>query len=258
MIQTDLHIHSTYCDGKSTLRESVDSAIEKGFKLIGFSGHSYTFFDESYCMSKENTERYKAEVKWLQKRFIKKISILLGVEQDYYSEEPTAEYDYFIGSVHYLKFGDDYVPVDESAEILKNAAEKYCDGDIYALCEIYYKTVSDLTNKLNARIIGHFDLITKFNEQEKLFDENNPRYVAAWKKCADTLLEKQPLFEINTGAISRGYKSKAYPSEDIINYILQNGGSFILSSDSHSADTIGYKFDEYEKYIDNKMFALKD
>ena len=57
MIKIDLHIHSTYCDGKSTLRESVDSAIEKGFATIGFSGHSYTFFDESYCMSLEDRRR---------------------------------------------------------------------------------------------------------------------------------------------------------------------------------------------------------
>ena len=257
MIKIDLHIHSTYCDGKSTLRENVESALAKGFVTIGFSGHCYTFFDESYCMSKEDTERYIKEANWLQKKHRKKLTILVGIEQDYYSEEPTDRYDYAIGSVHYLKLGDEYVPVDESAEILKNAADRYFDGDIYALCEEYYKTVSDLTNKWNTRIIGHFDLITKFNEQEKLIDENNPRYIAAWKNAADKLLESQPLFEINTGAISRGYRTTAYPSKQIIDYIKENGGSFILSSDAHSAENIGYKFDEYEQFIEDKMFRFK-
>ena len=256
MIKTDLHIHSTYCDGKSTLRESVDSAIEKGFATIGFSGHSYTFFDESYCMSLEDTERYFTEASWLQRRFKKKLTVLVGIEQDYYSDQPIDRYDYAICSVHYLKLGEEYIPVDESAEILKSAAEKYFDGDMYALCERYYETVSDLTNKWNARIIGHIDLITKFQEQEKLFDEDNPRYVAAWKKCVDKLLETQPLFEINTGAISRGYRTTPYPSKEIIDYIRENGGTFILSSDSHSAETIGFKFDEYEQYIEDKMIGI--
>ena len=26
----DFHVHSTYCDGKSTLRETVEAAIAKG------------------------------------------------------------------------------------------------------------------------------------------------------------------------------------------------------------------------------------
>ena len=31
----------------------VRSAVEKGFDVLGFSGHSYTPFDETYCMSLE-------------------------------------------------------------------------------------------------------------------------------------------------------------------------------------------------------------
>ena len=51
MIRTDLHVHTTYCDGKNTPEEVVLSAIEKGVERLGFSGHAYTSFDESYCMS---------------------------------------------------------------------------------------------------------------------------------------------------------------------------------------------------------------
>ena len=42
----------------------------------------------------------------------------------------------------------------------------------------------------------------------------------------------------------------------IISYIRENGGTFILSSDSHSAETIGFKFDEYEQYIEDKMIGI--
>ena len=256
MIRTDLHMHTVYCDGKNTAEEMVRSAIEKGFNCVGISGHSYTHFDESYCMSREDTERYRHDISWLKRKYSKKINLLCGIEQDYYSDEPTDGYDYVIGSVHYLKIGDEYIPVDENAEILRNAAEKHCDGDLYKLCELYYETVSDVVNRTNCSIIGHFDLITKFNEKEKLFDESNPRYVAAWKKALDKLLETGKIFEINTGAVSRGYRTLPYPSSEIIDYIKQNGGKLILSSDAHSAENIGFDFDKYEKYIDDVMLEL--
>ena len=221
MILQDLHVHTTYCDGKNTPEDLVLAALNRGMKCIGFSGHSYTFFDESYCMSKQNTARYRAEIAALKEKYKGKIKILCGVEQDYYSEEPTVGYDYVIGSVHYIKADGEYIPVDGSAEILKSAVQKHFNGDFYAFAEEYYRTVAALVKKTSIDIIGHFDLITKFNEQYSFFDEKDPRYVNAWQTAADKLIVTDKPFEINMGAISRGYKQSPYPSADIINYITK-------------------------------------
>ena len=256
MIKIDLHMHTSYCDGKNSPEDMIKSAIEKGFNCVGISGHSYTYYDESYCMSREDTEKYKKDISWLKRKYAKKINVLCGIEQDYYSGKPTDDYDYIIGSVHYLYKDGEFIPVDESAEILKEAAQKHFNGDIYALCELYYETVSDVVNKTNAGIIGHFDLITKFMEKEQLFDLNNKRYISAWQKCADKLLETGRVFEINTGAVSRGYRTSAYPSEDIIKYIKNRGGKLILSSDAHSSENIGFEFDKYEKFIEDVMLEI--
>ena len=110
MIPSNYHTHTIFCDGKDTPEELVQEAIRLGCPEIGFSGHSYTAFDESWCMSKEGTKEYKACVRSLQKKYAGQIRILLGVEQDLYSEEPTDEYDYIIGSVHYVKKGEVYLP----------------------------------------------------------------------------------------------------------------------------------------------------
>lgn len=191
---------------------------------------------------------YKAEIEMLKEFYRPDIEILCGIEQDYYSASPAESYDYIIGSVHYLRFGNDYVPVDESAEILKNAVQKYFDGDFYAACEKYYQTMSHIVQKTDADIIGHFDLITKFNEKHKFFDEKNERYVRAYKSAVDALIPFDVPFEINTGAISRGYKTVPYPSPDIMEYIHQKGGKTILSSDSHTKDTLCFEFGKYENY----------
>ena len=249
MITKDLHTHTVYCDGCDTPESMILSAIDKGLDTIGISGHSYTFFDTSYCMKKEDIPRYVAELRYLRAKYYDKIHVLCGVEQDYYSDFPTDMFDYSIGSVHYLKLKDEYVPVDESPEILKNAAEKYFGGDIYALSEEYYKTVADVVRKTACDIIGHFDLITKFTERAELFDTSSPRYKSAWMGAVDALLVYGVPFEINTGAISRGLRTSPYPSEDIISYIRSRGGELILSSDAHSADAIAFGFDRYESLI---------
>jgi len=248
MIARDLHMHTSYCDGNNTPEEMVLSAIDKGLTTVGISGHSYTFFDTSYCMQKEDVPRYIAELRYLRAKYFDKIHVLCGVEQDYYSDYPTDEFDYVIGSVHYIKAGEEYIPVDESTEILNSAKEKYFGGDIYALCEEYFATVADVVNKTGCDIIGHFDLITKFIEREPLFDTNHPRYIAAWRKAADELLKTGVPFEINTGAISRGYRTSPYPAADIISYIKEHGGRFVLSSDAHSTEAVAFGFDGFEKY----------
>ena len=52
--------------------------------------------------------------------------------------------------------------------------------------------------------------------------------------------------EINTGAISRGYRNEPYPSNQILEYIKSKGGYFILSSDSHSKENIAYQYDKWK------------
>lgn len=249
MITKDLHMHTCYCDGKNTPEEMVQSAIEKGLTTVGISGHSYTFFDESYCMQKADIPRYLAECRYLRAKYFDQIHVLCGVEQDYYSDYPTDDFDYVIGSVHYIKVEGEYIPVDESIEILRAAVQKHFDGDVYALCEAYFATVADVVKKTECDIIGHFDLISKFIEKEPLFDTQHPRYVAAWQKAVDELLKRNVPFEINTGAISRGYRTQPYPSEEMREYIREKGGLFVLSSDAHSKENIGYCFDEFEALV---------
>lgn len=239
MKRQDLHTHTTYSDGKNTPEEMILAAADEGLDTIGISDHSYTSIDENYCIKKEKIAGYVAEISALKEKYKGKIEVLCGIEQDYFSDEPTDMFDYAIGSVHYIKAGGEYIPVDESAEILKKAADKYFGGDMYALVEEYYRLEADVIRKTNADIIGHFDLITKFQEQTPLFDERNPRYISAWKKACDNLLKTKKPFEINTGAISRGYRTTPYPSEEIRQYILENNGTLILSSDSHMTGSVG-------------------
>ena len=243
MILRDFHVHTRFSDGKNTPEEMVLAALEKGMTAIGFSDHSYTFFDENYCVPRDRIVEYRDTVRRLKEKYKDRIDVFCGIEQDLFSRESTAEYDYVIGSVHYLQVGERYIPVDESSETLRWAVETYFSGDPYALAEEYYAQAAEVAEKTGADLIGHFDLLMKFNQKTRLLDENHPRYRAAWQAAADRLLNSKAAFEWNTGAMSRGYRSVPYPSPEIQAYLRSHGGILIPSSDSHRADTLCYGFE---------------
>lgn len=54
------------------------------------------------------------------------------------------------------------------------------------------------------------------------------------------------IFEINTGAISRGYRSTPYPAPELLRHLNAIGGRITVSSDAHSAAAICCAFDKAE------------
>lgn len=238
----DYHVHSTYCDGKSTLRENVEAAIKFGMDVIGFSGHSF-IEGSNYCMSKRGTADYTAEISLLKKEYEDKIAILSGLEKDYYSSDNEADFDYVIGSLHFVTDGAKLYDVDHTPAITRGIIDNVFHGDEMSYCEAYFSTLGKLFDNVKADIIGHFDLINKFAEKGIEFDTKSRRYISACTDALDALLPHNVPFEINTGAMSRGHRSVPYPSPEVLKYIREKGGSIIFDSDSHDAKNLCYGFD---------------
>lgn len=241
----DLHMHTTFSDGKHEPEEMVEEGIRRGLTEIGISDHSWAEMDEA-SMARESVEAYRREIDRLKEKYAGTIRVRCGLELDYYSENGAA-YDYIIGSVHWIRMADGhYLPVDWTAEKLAAGCAQYFGDDWYALAEAYYRLEADVVRQTRCDIIGHFDLITKFNEREACFDPAHPRYRSAWQRAADALLRTGKPFEINTGAISRGYRTDAYPAGEIRDYIRAHGGRMILSSDAHRKENICFEFGRFE------------
>ena len=248
MVRQNLHTHTVFCDGKGTVREMAESALEKGLHSLGFSGHAYTPHDTSYCMDIGRYEEYRRDILTAAEELSGRISLYVGLEQDYYSAPPTIDTDFIIGSVHYVEKNGVYTPVDETRQDIQRAVGELYGGDIYAFLEDYFKLVSDVHSKTKCAIAGHIDLCEKFNSDGALFDRTHPRYKAAYRYAVEKLAARGVIFEINTGAMSRGYTDIPYPYPDILRYIAECGGRITLSSDSHSPDTVNYMLDEMCEY----------
>ena len=239
----NLHIHTCYCDGKDTPEEIVLAAIEKGFSSIGFSGHAYMSYSKFFQKNGDHTEQYKKEIRRLKEKYKDRLKIYCGLEIDMYSDTDQSGYDYLIGAVHYLECEDGYVTFDNSAEELKMFVNRYF-GSGMEFAKAYYRTLAELPQHGKFDILAHFDLITKHGDNLQLFDTSAKEYRNAAIEAAEVLAGKIPLFEVNTGAIPRGYRRTPYPSVEIIKEFKRLGFGAVITSDCHDRKYLDCGFRE--------------
>lgn len=237
----NFHTHTTFCDGKNTPEEMVLAAIEKGFASIGFTGHVTTPYDLSYCM--QDMEGYRADILRLKERYKKEIQIYLGIEEDLYSRVNRDQYDYIIGSMHYAKYNDSYYSIDSGTEYIQKCVRLW-GNDPLAFAEYYFSTYSQYILERKPEIVGHFDLLTKYDEMiEPLFLQKEAYYGIA-EKYLEIALNSGCIFEINTGAMGKGYRTSPYPCERLLHVMKKCEAKVMLSSDSHSIATLDYQFED--------------
>jgi DNA polymerase (family 10) len=104
-IKGDLHTHTKWSDGRATIEEMAESAIELGYEYIAISDHS----PSQTIANGLSVERLRAKQKELEsvaKKF-KNIKILMGTEVDIksdgtldYPDSVLKELDVVIASVH--------------------------------------------------------------------------------------------------------------------------------------------------------------
>ncbi len=122
-----LHAHSTWSDGKKSIREMAQSCIDRGYEYLSITDHSRTAAYVGGLSIERVYEQWK-EIDRINDEFAKNgtpFLILKGIESDIlsdgnldYPDDVLKGFDLVIGSVH---FGLDYSP-EKMLERLKNAA----------------------------------------------------------------------------------------------------------------------------------------
>lgn len=246
MLYTNMHTHTLFSDGADTAEANVKRAIELGMPSLGISDHCYTYFDTSYCVGADRLDEYKSEIKRMKELYKDEINVYLGIELDGFARLPDrADYDYIIGDCHYVETPDGYRAVDLDKNDFIDTSKKYFGGDTVAMAVSYYRSYAENVCPMRPEILGHIDLITKYG----LVDESDPRYVRAAVETLEAALEATPVIELNTGAISRGYRCAPYPAVFILDEIKRLGGKILLSSDSHAAKDLTCWFDRAEELL---------
>jgi len=255
----NFHTHTNYCDGKNTAEEIIQEAIERGFCSLGFSSHSYTDFDLRYCM--KDTEGYIAEINALKEKYKNKIQIYLGTEEDMRGLTDRTRYDYILGASHYWKVGDEYFDVDGFPDTTKDALNAV-NGNVEKLVTLYYEPFCEYILTRKPDIVAHFDLLTKFDEKYENIFSCHEKYHKLAEMYLHKVLQSDCIFEINTGAISRGYRKEPYPAPNLLHIMKKNNAKITLSADAHVKENINYYFKETAQMLFDvgfrEVYALYD
>lgn len=249
----DYHIHTTRCGhAKGNMKDYVKRARELSLHEIGFADHLplITKQDPSLTMSIDQLDEYVQSIESLKNEF-PDISIKTGIEADYLPglEEETArllnayDFDYVIGSIHFI----DGWGFDDSRYI-----EGYKDWDIYELYAHYFRLVKGAAESSLFDIIGHMDLIKKYNFKP------NKDIAPLLEETTRAIKNAGVCVEINTAGLRKPV-GEIYPSLEILKICFNAGIPITLGSDAHAPEQVGMDFDQalsYAKQAGYREYAI--
>ena len=240
MRYSNLHTHSIFSDGKGTLRDNVEAALERNMLSLGFSDHSFTACDTSYCMKLEDYASYIREAEALKREYEGRIPLFVGIECDYFSEIDKSAFDYTIASVHYIIRNGVCYPIDHTPRQQEECIRDAFGGNVIDMAKCYFDMITEHAYKLRPTFIGHFDVINKFSLMPEQSDEFREISLASMRE----IMKVCPYFEVNTGGIARGWRKTPYPNDYLLEYLRDNGGEVLLNGDTHAPENMTFWFDE--------------
>lgn len=249
MTRQNLHTHTVFDDGKATVMDMARAALDAGLSSLGFSGHSTLPYRDVWEIKPGEMPRYLAAVAEAKEAFRGRLAIYSGLELDNSSLLPEEPLDYVIGSVHHILQDGQYLSIDYKPEISRDILDIHFHGDKNAMVEAYFAQYDAVARNPRVDIVGHFDLISKFDEVADLFDGSAPFYLDCAMAAMEQFLKADKIFEVNTGAMSRGYRTAPYPSRFLLRELKARGGRVLISSDSHDPKTVAYGFREMEQLL---------
>jgi histidinol-phosphatase (PHP family) len=244
----DLHIHTTYSEhAAGTMEETVQAAIAKGFREIGFADHfpypSGFPVPAPNCVIPDEAmfEVYASEVRRLQSAYAGRITIRFGAEIDYLeglsdqqaSMRQRYAFDYVIGAVHIVQG----VAIDYREEMLLDHLDEL--GGVEALWQKYWTSLKNLVRAGWCQLIGHFDLPKKYPSSVSKRNQ-----IERAEEVMRQIKENDMALEVNTGGIDRASDREPYPSLPYLKLASELGVDVSLGSDAHAPNDIGRHFTE--------------
>jgi len=233
---------------QGALAAVVEGAYAAGFTTYGLSEHcprwrARDLYPDESGMTPEDLvrdfEAYIHAASALRDAWAGRMEVLVGFETEVVpsSRWPQAMRelrsavgcDYIIGSVHHV--GD--TCIDYDAETTARLAEELGGRD--ALHERYFELVAQVADELRPEVIGHIDLIRKFDGHDPEF---GPRAVAALDRALDAIAAAGSALDVNAAPARRGV-GPVYPLVWILERARARSIPVTLGDDSHGPEDVG-------------------
>jgi len=237
----DYHVHTPLCrHAVGWPLEYARRAVELGLDEIGFADHNPMPepFDD-WRMTIDELPRYIESVEEARAAF-PGLRIRLGLECDFLAgredwlEELAgmAEWDFLIGSVHYIAPGWD---VDNPKWI-----GRFREQPVEEIWEMYWAAYERCIRSNLFDFVAHPDLAKKFGFRP---EGDLRRY---YEPAIQALVDTGTAFEINTAGLRKECR-ELYPAYDFVLMARQSGVPLLINSDAHDPAELAAGFPEAVK-----------
>ncbi|HCB61159.1 MAG: hypothetical protein A2W93_15195 [Bacteroidetes bacterium GWF2_43_63] len=246
-----LHNHTTYCDGKASVREMILAACNEKLDHFGLSGHAPVPFQNKWSIaSDEKVKEYCDEIAEVRKTCTGP-KIWTGLEADYIPgvSKPFDHWrenfgtDYLIGSIHLVENKGQLWFIDGPAEGYDAGLQEIFGGDIRAAVKAFYRQTCEMIETQKPDILGHCDKVLMHN-RGRFISCDDPFHLDLLKETLLLAAENNVIVEINTRGIYRKLHTDYYPGKYIFGFLKDNNIRVMLSADAHMTDQITGEFQQ--------------
>ncbi len=239
---SNYHTHSTFCDGKSSLKDIVDRAISFQMKSIGFASHGPLPFECDWCMRADRFGDYLSEIQALKMN--PDIEVYAGLEVDYIPgrvgpADFSNRLDFTVGSVHFVDaFEGKHWEADNTLPQFEEGLLKVFDNDVKKAVQRYFELIREMLVKSTPTILGHMDRIKVHNMHREFFDEQAGWYLTEVSDTLELAKQKGVIVEVNTRGLQRKRSRESFPGNFALKRIAELNIPVHLASDAHHADDL--------------------
>ena len=232
MLRTDYHTHTPLCHhAQGEPEEFVAQALALGMHSYGIADHApMPQESEPYDDWRMLTEELPQYFAWVHRAKTAAagtgLNILCGLECDWVPGiashiekfRNNYQFDYLIGSVHYLPTGG---AVDDSVY-----ANKCLTGSIEEDWELYWSSVLELIDSGLFDIVGHIDIVKIWG---RVPTGDLMRY---YEPVLNALQKQHMAVEINTAGLHK-HCAELYPAAPLLRELLKRHIPIVIDSDAH-------------------------
>jgi len=231
------HSHTNWSDGQAALEEMIAGAQAAGLAEFGISDHYAPFPDGrqvDWALSPAFLPEYVERVLAAKEAETSGLIVRLGLEIDFFPEtieqakETLARYpfDYLIGSVHFVKPGPRFFPIDFDASYW----EALSPEEVNTVWRLYWRQVRALAESDCCDFIGHLDLPKKYGYLPTV------DLTAEANAALDAIAAAGLAIEINTAGWQKPI-GEAYPSLSLLRAAHGRDIPLLINADAHTPAT---------------------
>ncbi len=235
----DCHTHSVFSfDGKATLAEQCQSALDKGLTGICLTEH-FSVDSRDVSFGVLDYKAYHEEIECLREKFAGRLYIGRGLEigephlpqcrEALSAELQGMQLDFIIGSIHNI-----------DGVKLRNYMQGKSKEQLY---EAYFREILAMVEAADIDVVGHLDLVKLYGAIGGYGDYDFDEYREILEQILKCAIRRGIGLELNTA----GWRKEAgqqYPAEAVLCLYKELGGSLVtLGSDAHRGQDVGADFE---------------